>query len=355
MPEGAPPPAADAAELRAREDEARALADELKTRADIAAGALEGIAAELQPWLKQESAPAALKDLRGLLLRSSRFGVAGAVPLSAAGDDEGARDVLTLQAQTVAKEVSRRLGQLSDVEVGAGPEAERASQVKRLQAAFGAGFTVLPRFRVWNAPELGRSLADSEKIQDGDPLAAVSWFRHAARIREGVARLDASLGYAEALGTGERLKLTLAQLPHREDDRWVGLPLLPDAPPSLSRFSLVVQSAGQPDLSRPLAGLLVDEWVETVPGVSETTGVVFQYDQPDAAPPQCILLAVPPVPDRPWDVQTLQQVLLETLDLACVRAIDPEALDEVRHFLPALYFAVNTAGETVSTDLTKLK
>ena len=107
--------------------------------------------------------------------------------------------------------------------------------------------------------------------------------------------------------------------------------------------------------SQPLAGLLVDEWVEVVPNTTETTGIAFQYDQPNAAPPQTILIAVPPDVTVPWTVWSLQQVLLETLDLARIRAVDPDALDEVGHYLPALYFAVNMANQTVSTDFTAIK
>jgi hypothetical protein len=92
-----------------------------------------------------------------------------------------------------------------------------------------------------------------------------------------------------------------------------------------------------------------------VPNVKETTGVALQYDQPNAAPPQTILIAVPPKTGLPWTVQSLQQVLLETLDLARIRAVDPDALGEVGHYLPALYFAHNTAGDTVSTDFTTIK
>jgi hypothetical protein len=47
--------------------------------------------------------------------------------------------------------------------------------------------------------------------------------------------------------------------------------------------------------------------------------------------------------------------LLETLDLARIRAVDTDALDEIGHYLPALYLAFNTAGETVSTDFSKLQ
>jgi len=100
---------------------------------------------------------------------------------------------------------------------------------------------------------------------------------------------------------------------------------------------------------------LIDEWVEVVPNARQTTGVVFQYDQPDAAPPQCILLAVPPDLDQPWNLWSLQQVVLETLDLARIRAVDLDALDKVGHYLPALYFAVNSAGDTVSTDFLNMK
>ena len=51
-------------------------------------------------------------------------------------------------------------------------------------------------------------------------------------------------------------------------------------------------------------------------------------------PPQTILIAVPPDLSVPWTVWSLQQVLLETLDLARIRAVDPDALDEVGHYLP---------------------
>ena len=116
-----------------------------------------------------------------------------------------------------------------------------------------------------------------------------------------------------------------------------------------------MQSAAPIDVRQPLAGLLIDEWVEVVPSANETTGIALQYDQPNAAPPQTILIAVPPELESPWTVWSLQQVLLETLDLARIRAVDPDALDEVGHYLPALYFACNTGGDTVSTDFTTIK
>ena len=115
-----------------------------------------------------------------------------------------------------------------------------------------------------------------------------------------------------------------------------------------------MQSAAGVDSAQPLAGLLIDEWVEIVPNAKETTGVTFQFNRPDSFAPQSILLAVPSVPDKAWTVGDLQRVLLETLDLARLRAVDAEALDPTGHYLPALYLAFNANNDTVSTDLAQL-
>ena len=96
--------------------------------------------------------------------------------------------------------------------------------------------------------------------------------------------------------------------------------------------------------AQPLAGLWLDELLEVAPNDNETTGVVFQYDQPNAAAPQAILLAVPPDPAAPqWTAQALAQVLLETMDLTRIRAVGPEALGELGQYLPALYFRLQYA------------
>jgi hypothetical protein len=100
--------------------------------------------------------------------------------------------------------------------------------------------------------------------------------------------------------------------------------------------------------------MLVDEWTEVIPNRTETTGIAFRYDPPDAAPPQAILLAVPPVEGEPWTVGTLNQVLLEILDLTHVRACGPAQLDVIGHYLPAAVLAFNADGDAVSTDLNPL-
>jgi hypothetical protein len=67
-----------------------------------------------------------------------------------------------------------------------------------------------------------------------------------------------------------------------------------------------------------------------------------------------VLLAVPPVPDQDWTVDSLYRVLSETLDLAKLRGVDVESLWEVGHYLPAMFLGFNAKHETASTDFASL-
>ena len=336
---------------------------ELKARATRAEKSLRQARENLQKLL-DKPATAKLEPLRTAMLQLAGFGIPGAVPLSAVGDAPVEREMLLAQAGSIATEASQRIEQLSSLLAALNPAAsldeQRDYQVERLRVVFGKAFVVLPRFAAGNSDELAKAFADSAKVQDDDPLAVVTWFQRCSRVRDGVARLAASLRYADALNTGESLKLTIGQLPHQPDqparppDRWVGLPLKDGQQIGGGRLSLVMQSSAAVDPRKPLAGLLIDEWVEVIPSAKETTGVAFQFNPPDSCAPQSILLAVPPVPDKPWTVGDLQRVLLETLDLARLRAVDAEALDEVGHYLPALYLAFNENNDTISTDFSRL-
>jgi hypothetical protein len=50
----------------------------------------------------------------------------------------------------------------------------------------------------------------------------------------------------------------------------------------------------------------------------------------------------------------VEATLLDAIELAHFRAVDPDTLSVVGHFLPALFFAVNFGDsvDAVSTDLT---
>jgi hypothetical protein len=171
---------------------------------------------------------------------------------------------------------------------------------------------------------------------------------------------------AESIQAATAPRLAVAQLPHVEGERWVGLPLPAGGSLPAGKLSLVVQKADDLDAAKPMVGLWLDDWVEVVPHARENTGITFQFNAPDACAPQAILLAVPPDLSKPWTAWSLHRLLLETLELASLRAVDAEALDrafvdpvgaggggigEVGHFLPALCFALNAEGDVVTPNL----
>lgn len=273
---------------------------------------------------------------------------------------------LAAVAAMALREAHQRVAAYKAVPAADAGDASMRAQAAthKLRAVFGNGFVAIPRFTAGNGAELRAALAASTVLQGGDPLAVVPWFARMQRVREGVARLGASLQAAEATGAGERLNLSVAQLPEVTGARWIGLPETAAQPLTPGALSLVVQTIAAFDATAPMAGLLIDEWVEVVPSRSETTGISFQHNAPDARAPQAILLAVPPVIGAPWTPWNLQRLLLETLDAAKLRAVDAEALDnaalnpvsgsqavgEAAHFLPAMYFAVNVDGDAASPD-----
>jgi hypothetical protein len=327
---------------------------ELQLRSQRAFESLREVRTRLQLFITTPML-ARLETLRGHLMQASHFGLSGAIP-QALGATDADMQALVAQARTVEREAADRLAPVAAINQAlSAPDISAETRqelcLARLRAVFGASFVVLPRFTPSNAAELASAFAASTTLQGGDPLAVVTWHQRAARVSDGVARFDDAMRYAEALSTGEALNLQVAQLPYHAEDRWIGLPHTGDTPLPGGRLSLIAHTPAGLNTAQPLAGLWLDELLEVAPNENETTGVVFQYDQPNAVAPQAILLAVPPDPAvLQWTAQALVQVLWETLDLTRIRAVGLDALGELGQYLPALYFAFNARNDTISTD-----
>lgn len=108
------------------------------------------------------------------------------------------------------------------------------------------------------------------------------------------------------------MELNVQQFPYRQNDYWIGEELpayyfqnhLTDTD-QVSRDKLSIVSLMDDNIKikfqegtnlseAQICGLLIDEWVEVIPNKEETTGISFNYDQPNAEAPQSILLAIPP-------------------------------------------------------------
>ena len=330
-------------------------AAELGKRADRAVATLKAA----RDALTERIAAGASDPLRDALVDLVFLGIPEAVPGSARGDDEP----LASQARTIEAEATRRLAQVAALAAAfeataSTPDQRVKHEQARLEAVFGRGFKTLPLVSPKNTSELGTAFGRSDRLLGGQPLEALSWLQGVSRVRPGASRLSGALAYAAALRRSSALALKVAQLPSVEGERWVALPATNGAPPSLppGKLSLVAHLPRAFEPAEPLAGLVFDEWVELVPASEVTTGVTFNYDAPGARPPQTLLLAVAPPGQERWRVEALERILLETLELARLRAVDPQSLGGdalLQRVLPALYVTGNLAGETFSTDFTR--
>jgi hypothetical protein len=276
------------------------------------------------------------------LLGAAAFGIPGAVPAADSSQWKAQVDGALAEASARIGRV-QKLGSIDRTKAGA--IEERDFDVARLKAIFGDSFLVLPAL----APELAATwtplYSNSVALQGGDAFAAVMWFQRAARIRPGAGRLDRVLLFAEALGAPGITRFDVAQLPVTQNDRWLALPLT--GAMSSGRVSLVAHAPQTFKPGSELAGLVVDEWTEVLPSAQQVSGLTFQFDEPFARPPQTILVAVRPDDFPEWTSESVEGVVLEALELAKIRAVDPDALETVGHYLPALYFAQNVGHAQV--------
>jgi hypothetical protein len=348
--DGETPSSVDLAELKARVDRA---ADVLR-QAHSAMTAQQNIVENAAPSDLEH----ALEGLRERCLDLLSLGYPDGVPLAPKGSSPDDQERLLTQTGALIGEGSRRLEQLQALESSfdrsaADPKQQIQHDLERVQVVFGRAFRLLPLVSPPNRQELGKAFQASATVQNGDPLQALSWLQGISRVRPSASHLNSALAYAAALRRKSALEVRVAQLPFRPGERWIALPNPAGQTPPPGKLSLVAHLPQPFRPAQPVAGLVIDEWVEVVPTAEVTTGVSFQYDAPGARPPQAVLLAVAPPDTVRWELESLEQTLLETLDLARLRALDPQALGEdilVQRALPALYVSVNLAGETLSTD-----
>jgi len=328
---------------------------ELEARVVRAENALNAAHVGLRNLIARITTTTTAEMLRTAMVKLGAFGVEPSIPVSVAGEDAGAKAALVQQGQALLKLSGPRLDQgalLRTEPVATDQRGRRAQLTARMRAVFGDLFVLLPRFTfdAAAATEFGSALAGSTVAQGGDPLAVNTWFARCSRVRDSVSRFGACLQRAEVLNAGARLNLSVAQLPFQNGERWVELPPAAGAVIPPSKLSLAIHTIGTINPALFTTGLLVDEWVEVVPNTRETTALAFQFDMPDACAPQSVLIAVPPVPGQDWTAETLRRVLMETLDLAKLRAVDTASLGAAAQHLPGLYFAFNTEDHAVSTD-----
>jgi len=327
-----------APDLRPIELQNRAVA--ARARFVLQQGELAAALAALKAVPEGQPAAAELDALRTELRGVASFGVLGSYPRTFTGDSAGLRADLTSQAQSVLRETALRLQRSLDA----------ADPVGQLKALFGRGLIVVPRFRPARPDDLQAALDDPPNLGANPRATLATWEAQLARVRKTLGLWRRVQQYARAGGTPAD-NFAVTHLPVIVGAAWVGLPFAEPDRPRRGLISLALHGVPAPAADQPWSGLLLDEWVESIPNRDEDAGVVFHHDSPGAEAPQAVLIAVPPAPQKSWNLGLLVRILQQTLRNSKVRGVDRENVGFIYgQLIPMIYLAQNTRSDTVSTS-----
>ncbi len=283
--------------------------------------------------------------LADLLLNASTLGVSHAVPPALASESE-----LRTLAVRVVVVMDARLASAGVLWIPPDPPAKEVLRIltEVVTTILGAGLPIMPRV----APAIDLSAA---VLPVGAPSVdrLDDWLFAASVVRTPASRLQHTRVIAQATATS-LTDLQVLQWPANLK-AWVADAGAVDPANVKDFISLTVQPAPTFDPSLPMVGLVVDEWNELIPTDTETTGISFHYDAPNAEPPQSLLLAVSERNanvNGQWSWDELTRCIDQTLTLAKMRAVSP---DELRHtnldaFLPATVAAEAPTPATIATS-----
>lgn len=291
------------------------------------ATSLRGLLAAARPLTGSElcapierDAPPRAPDLAGLEDRATRV----CDDLEATGPPDGSPEARRLL-----------LGRAALAAAGGAPTSgERLQHLEEaLSAVLGSGLPAVPELLPPAAPdELSAALAAAQPPSDVVRQWLTSW----AAVRPRLGRYASTSTYRQAL-TAE-IGLRVLQLGAGAGERWIGLPLAEgDSPPPRPLVSVLaeVPHGSPPSVTERLAGFVVDEWTDVIPGRTTTTAAAVNAHSPSARPPQVVLVAV--TGGDPWNLDRLRDVVDDTIRLAQERAVTLERVPLAPRILPALY------------------
>jgi hypothetical protein len=231
----------------------------------------------------------------------------------------------------------------------------------------GSSAMIIPHFSFENAPELQAALSQKsdlwtfkkEQLQTALPdltdttceeMILEEWLQGIARVRVPVGHVEKLKMFSDTLLETSATSLTPIQLPYLGQKYWVALDIPETAidadgnpkPVLIDRdyLSLIMMNLpAASDFSQPQAALMIDDWTESVPNKTETTGITVNYNQPNSEPPQCLLLAISPTLQGAWTWNNLVGIVNDTLNRAKQRAVEPDIIAEksgLSQLLPAV-------------------
>ncbi len=296
--------------------------------------------------------------------------------------EEDARELLSL-AYHVKEILIAKLGSFEKRNLKA--EVVQSSDEKgkiyalMLREIFGSPFKLYPSYQHNNSVDFIKAFNRSEDSSSHHFLPKRSlpmeeWLSSISRVREQMDTLEKTNFLIELSNSmvNRDLELTAIQLPYRKNDNWVGMELPENYfdnsqhPTDLSKNKLSLVSWASEMLPAPnqrYSGVLVDEWVESIPNQENLTGLAYNYNQPNNEAPQSILLAVTPSGNETfrnkglihgWNQVRIKRLVMSAIKMAKLRAIEPDDLlqdDFYSKLLPTVMGRVVSNRPDIEIDI----
>jgi hypothetical protein len=265
------------------------------------------------------------------MLALAGFELPGAIPTAV---DEAA---LAAEGRALVGRIDRRLDELARraaAEREGWPALDDTRRTEllagRLGLLVGAATPLAPRFTAANAEALDATAA-RRRIGGGDEVTA--WLDKAGRVDPGAERLRIAVDLCEAASAGTRFDFAVMQLPDHPEEGWAAT----SRPVADERGRLCIVATGAPAAfaGGPVAGLVLASWSESLARSEHPAGVAFHFDAAGTRAPQAVLLCV--APDGGFSVEAVRDMIGQTLDLARLRTVGPQALLDLGQYLPATY------------------
>lgn len=215
-------------------------------------------------------------------------------------------------------------------------DPDGAEAIKQLLLS---SFRMICPFRADNnaavSPEVFEKQKDPKWFGNVDQLVLERTLTDLSDVRTQMNALHQIRMYAQWNGTGAYAEPTAMQIDTAEVDYrdWLGAEALSEAHVhdanvytvlNASEFMRRHETGGK---FLDVAGLVVDFWVEKIPYRRQTAAIAFGYDQPDAEPPQAILVGVSTLGGKHnWSEHRMIRTIRSAMHQVQSRAVEPEHL-----------------------------
>lgn len=302
-----------------------------------------------------------IENLRTEILKAAFFGVPNVYPSSVFDFSEKERDNLVSIGNRLKGILTDRLAKatslLGGLDVLISVKEVNQSLSKAGEAIFGRVFKVYPNFELLNTLDVGLTRSNINLLDLAGDMAVEEWVQGVAKVKPHVANYQRMRLYSDSLTGSQSSELVVTQLPVEDTltDRWIGMELPENYKIPGDNLSLVLELPEPDDTIVAHAGMVLDEWVETIPYKEVHTGVAMHYNEPNAEAPNSLIMAVTPEITGQWKWDDLMDTLNETLSLAKKRAVEPDDIKKKiwGQALPALIAAISPNDSTASLDFAR--